>query len=247
MIYSEKEARTRACIFCQNIFDTIPYKDKFICKECQKELGANFNLNLFSAMDFIWKNMREEEYRKKINEFETEITKPSADLIILALLIAKPQSTSELQWNIKRKPIYKNKDIIDFVGSCVYDKVKSLEKKEYIEEENKQIKRYKITEKGIYYFYKGLIKKINGSLGNCIIRFNSTIYLMDYIDNKEKLKYLDNIKSLILNESKRVESEAYRDGYTNRIMYNQKRCILDALLQWVTETEFDIKIEGNEI
>lgn len=66
---------------------------------------------------------------------------------------------------------------------------------------------------------------------------------MDFIENKEKLIYIDNIKSLILKEKDDIKDELFSDGYTNRIMYNQKRCILDALLQWVTETEFDLMIE----
>ena len=41
------------------------------------------------------------------------------------------------------------------------------------------------------------------------------------------------IKSVILKEKDDIKDELFSDGYANRIIYNQKRCILDALLQWV--------------
>lgn len=65
-----------------------------------------------------------------------------------------------------------------------------------------------------------------------MMKMKKSVY--DYLHkDKEKLKYLDKIKLVILKEKDDIKDELFSDGYANRIIYNQKRCILDALLQWV--------------
>lgn len=252
MIFNKEENRLERCIFCNSIYDLVAYKGKYLCKKCQDELSKDFKINWISVSEYLENNM----VKEKIKELEVEKRKTSLDLIILALLIERTQYAGEIEKNIRSKEIFKNKEIIDFPASSVYQKVIDLEKKGYIESEEtivttrlnsrRNVREYSITDKGKEYFHKALYEKTRGSLGNCIIRFNSTIYLMDYIENNERLKYLDNIKSLILREIEDIKNEDFSDGYTDRIMYNQKRCILDALLQWVIESEFDIRIEEEQ-
>lgn len=248
----EDDNKYNKCIFCNNILDLSQFRGKYVCKHCQDELSKDFKLNFFTVAEYLENNT----VKEKVKELEIQKRKSSLDLVILASLIEIPQYAGELEKNIKSKDIFKNKEIIDFPASSVYQKVKDLEKKGYIESEEstivtknyerRDVREYSITQKGKEYFHKALCEKIKGSLGNCIIRFNSTIYLMDYIENNERLKYLDNIKSLILREIEDIKNEGFSDGYTDRIMYNQKRCILDALLQWVIESEFDIRIEEEQ-
>lgn len=210
-----------------------------------KRFHNNNNKKITNKIDLTI-NKKDKEY----NEDEMIKWHSSMDLVILELLVNKDkQCAGEIERNIKSKPVYRDKRLINFVASSAYGKVKELENKGYVKgtqrklTKKKEIREYSITEKGKNYLNRLLIGKIENSIGNYLINFNYTIFLMDYIDNKEKLKYLDNIKSEVLRKKDINEQESYDEGYTNRIIYNQKRCILDALLQWIIETEFDLKIE----
>lgn len=171
----------------------------------------------------------------------------SLDLIILGNLKQKPQHIGEMRRNLKNKYIHK---VIRFSLGTLYDKIKELERKEYVigekkEQKGQEIIVYSITSEGEKFFERILGERIRHYEPNIFIDINELIVNFDFINKKDQLKYFDYIKDELEKKKQKFYQNKNLVLYIDKMIFRQQIKVINALEEWITEEKNEILLEQN--
>ena len=163
-------------------------------------------------------------------------------LVMLWELKRKPQHIGEMKRNLKNKNIHK---VIRFTLGSMYMKVKEFEKKEYVvgekrEEKGKEIIVYSITPKGINFFEKVLHGRFFHYETNIYVDANELIVNFEYINKKDQLNYLDEIKNELGKKKEKLYQNKNFVSCTDKMIFRQQIKVISALEEWIEDEKNEI-------
>lgn len=170
------------------------------------------------------------------------------DLILLGLIKGHPQSAYDIKKNIKYRHISR---WIRISEQSIYKKVLQLESKEYISshiEKNGNMPDktiYTITEKRNTHF-KELMNEISNKDISIFLDFNAIIMNLNFIDTKEQLVIVSNIKEKILQLKETLDVRLLERGHipeTGKAIFRQQISLVNVLEKWITDFENKLKEE----
>ena len=180
----------------------------------------------------------------------------SIDLVILGMVLEKPQSAYELQKDIE----YHNFSRWTKISvPSVYKKVLQLKEKGYLASDVVKGERY--AEKAIYSvtdagkaYFETLMDTIAGQDVPLTFDFNVVVTNLNKLDRPHALALVEKLRSSIL--ASMVNNEAYAQRYADiplvgRTIFDQQRLLYQALLEWLDAfsaqfTEEGIASDGEE-
>ncbi len=170
----------------------------------------------------------------------------SIDLVILGMVIEKPQSAYEIQKDVENHHLSRWTKIS---VPSVYRKVIELNKKGYLQSDVVKGDRfadkaiYTVTDSGKRYFEELMSSHASQSVP-LLFDFNVVITNLNKIDKKEALKLVSKLKSSIQTSAK--NSENYAAEYANipivgRTIFDQQTRLYNSLLEWLDDFERQFK------
>ena len=163
------------------------------------------------------------------------------DFIVLGMINEQPRYAGEIYNIIRERKIH---HILNFTPSSIYPKVNNLEHKGYIAGKNEQylnrnveVRRYTITKTGKDAFEESINEQIYKKL-DIYSDFKETIFLLDYIDRKQRMDFFERVKNIVLEEKSKIHN-IYIDKdiicYSDRVNFGIKEEQLIALENWISD------------
>lgn len=172
----------------------------------------------------------------------------SIDLVILGMVIEKPQSAYELQKDVEYHHLSRWTKIS---VPSVYRKVVELSKKGYLKSDVVKGDRfadkaiYSITDSGKRYFEELMASHAMQSVP-LLFDFNVVITNLNKVSETDALKLISKLKSSIKTSAKTNENYAteYADiPLVGRTIFDQQRRLYNSLLEWLDDFEKQFKKE----
>lgn len=173
----------------------------------------------------------------------------SIDLVILGMVLEKPQSAYELQKDIE----YHNFSRWTKISvPSVYKKVLQLKEKGYLASDVVKGERY--AEKAIYSvtdagkaYFKTLMDTISEQDVPLTFDFNVVVTNLNKLDRPRALALVEKLRGSIL--ASMVNNEAYAQRYANiplvgRTIFDQQQLLYQALLEWLDAFSAQFTEEG---
>lgn len=172
----------------------------------------------------------------------------SIDLVILGILLEKPQSAYDIQKDVEYHNLTRWTKIS---VPSIYRKVIQLNEKEYLASNivkgNKFADKavYSITDKGRTYFEELMSEYANQEV-SVLLDFNVVITNLNKMDKQKALSIIAQLRANILNSTK--VNEGYAEEYENiplvgRTIFEQQKLLCCALLDWIDNFEAKFKKE----
>lgn len=173
----------------------------------------------------------------------------SIDLVILGIVLEKPQSAYDIQKDVEyhRFPMWTKISI-----PSIYRKVIQLNEKGYLQSDIVKGERfadkaiYSITEKGKDYFEQLMVDYANQHVP-ILFDFNVVITNLNKMDKSKALELVTQLRSSIV-ASKQANNK-YADEYyshlplVGRTIFDEQQLLYNALLEWIDTFERQFKEE----
>lgn len=173
----------------------------------------------------------------------------SIDLVILGIVLEKPQSAYDIQKDVEyhRFPMWTKISI-----PSIYRKVIQLNEKGYLQSDIVKGERfadkaiYSITEKGKDYFEQLMVDYANQHVP-ILFDFNVVITNLNKMDKSKALELVRQLRSSIV-ASKQANNK-YADEYyshlplVGRTIFDEQQLLYNALLEWIDTFERQFKEE----
>lgn len=172
----------------------------------------------------------------------------SIDLVILGMVLEKPQSAYEIQKDVEYHHLSRWTKIS---VPSVYRKVVQLSEKGYLKSDILKGNRfadkavYSVTDSGKKYFYELLNEHAARSVP-LLFDFNVVITNLNKINKEEALALICKLKASI--QASAAANENYAAEYADiplwgRTIFDQQRLLYNSLLQWLNNFESRFKNE----
>lgn len=171
----------------------------------------------------------------------------SIDLVILGMVLEKPQSAYDIQKDVEYHhfPMWTKISI-----PSIYRKVIQLNEKGYLQSDIVKGERfadkviYSITEKGKAYFEQLMTDKANQRIP-LLFDFNVVITNLNKMDESKAMELVMQLRNSITT-SKRTNDEYAAEYYSNlplvgRTIFDQQQLLYNALLEWLDKFERQFK------
>lgn len=171
----------------------------------------------------------------------------SIDLVILGIVLEKPQSAYDIQKDVEyhRFPMWTKISI-----PSIYRKVIQLNEKGYLKSDIVKGERfadkaiYSITDKGKEYFEKLMVDYANQQV-TILFDFNVVITNLNKMDKAKALELVTQLRESIM-ASKQTNNK-YADEYysylplVGRTIFDEQQLLYNALLEWIDTFERQFK------
>ncbi len=166
----------------------------------------------------------------------------SIDIVILGMIIERPQSAYEIQKDVDYHHFSRWTKIST---PSVYRRVLKLNNEGYIQSDIVKGKRaadkavYSITEKGRAYFER-LMEQYAAKQIPLLFEFNMVIANLNKVERGRALELIDRIRQNIgiSAENSAQYANEYKDiPLVGRTVFDQQRCVYSALSSWLDEFE----------
>lgn len=170
----------------------------------------------------------------------------SIDLVILGMVIEKPQSAYEIQKDVEYHHLSRWTKIS---VPSVYRKVVELNKKGYLKSDVVKGDRfadkaiYSVTDSGKRYFEELMSSHVSQSVP-LLFDFNVVITNLNKLNKTDALKLVSKLKSSIQTSAKTNENYAieYADiPLVGRTIFDQQTRLYNSLLEWLDDFERQFK------
>lgn len=170
----------------------------------------------------------------------------SIDLVILGIVLEKPQSAYDIQKDVEYHHLSRWTKIS---VPSIYRKVLQLHEKGYLQSETVKGDRfadktvYSITDLGIKYF-KQLMASYASQAVPMLFDFNVVIANLNKIDKEEALDLVSELRNNILCSAQLNEkySAEYPDiPLVGRTIFDQQKLLYESLLKWLDAFEIQFK------
>lgn len=171
----------------------------------------------------------------------------SIDLVILGMVLEKPQSAYDIQKDVEyhRFPMWTKISI-----PSIYRKVIQLNEKGYLQSDIVKGERfadkaiYSITEKGKAYFEQLMTDKANQQIP-LLFDFNVVIANLNKMDKSKAMELVMQLRNSITT-SKQTNDEYVAEYYSHlplvgRTIFDQQQLLYNALLEWLDKFERQFK------
>lgn len=171
----------------------------------------------------------------------------SIDLVILGMVLEKPQSAYDIQKDVEyhRFPMWTKISI-----PSIYRKVIQLNEKGYLQSDIVKGERfadkaiYSITEKGKAYFEQLMTDKANQQIP-LLFDFNVVIANLNKMDKSKAMELVMQLRNSITT-SKQTNDEYVAEYYSylplvGRTIFDQQQLLYNALLEWLDKFERQFK------
>lgn len=170
----------------------------------------------------------------------------SIDLVILGIVLEKPQSAYDIQKDVDYHHLSRWTKIS---VPSIYRKVVQLNEKGYLQSDIVKGDRfadkaiYSITEKGRFYFEQLMDTYANEPVP-LLFDFNVVITNLNKMDKEKALELVANLRNNIAASAKSIDE--YADKYADiplvgRTVFEQQRLLYRSLLEWLDEFESQYK------
>ena len=173
----------------------------------------------------------------------------SIDLVILGMVLEKPQSAYDIQKDVEyhRFPMWTKISI-----PSIYRKVIQLNEKGYLQSNIVKGERfadkaiYSITEKGKEYFEQLMLEYANQQIP-ILFDFNVVITNLNKMDKSKALELVAQLRNSIAS-SKQVNNDYADEFYSNlplvgRTIFDEQQKLYHALLEWIDTFERQFREE----
>lgn len=173
----------------------------------------------------------------------------SIDLVILGMLLEKPQSAYEIQKDIEYHHFSRWTKISI---PSIYKKVHQLKEKGYLKSQVKKGSKftkkavYSITDEGKSCFFQ-LMKDCVDQPVSFVFDFNVVITNLNKIEKDKALELIDELRNRITSSSQenRQYADLYRDiPLVGKTVFKQQQLLYNSLLQWLDDFETQFKLGG---
>ncbi len=170
----------------------------------------------------------------------------SIDLVILGMVMEKPQSAYEIQKDVEYHHLSRWTKISI---PSVYKKVLQLAQKGYLSSRTvkgakfAQKALYSITDQGKAYFHQLMNDCIDHPI-SFLFDFNVVVTNLNKMEKQDALHLVDKLRNQILSsaQNNRQYASCYRDiPLVGRTIFEQQRLLYDSLLQWLDAFELQFK------
>lgn len=172
----------------------------------------------------------------------------SIDLIILGIVLEKPQSAYDIQKDVEYHNLSKWTKIS---VPSIYRKVLQLKEKGYLE--SKIVKGNKFADKSIYYitekgkeYFNELMSSYASQSVPLLFDFNVVIANLNKVSADEAIKLIFQLRNSIQTSAKAIEdySIQYADiPLTGRTIFEQQKLLYNSLLEWLDNFEVQMSHE----
>lgn len=171
----------------------------------------------------------------------------SIDLLLLGLIIEKPQSAYELANSIEKKHL---NSILKISQPAVYKNCKKLFKNDMLEgiaQKDSDLPEkinYTVTKKGKSFFYE-LMKGFSNEMKPFYFEHNAFIWSLEKLNYEEGLQMLVNLQKSIEESKDWITNHeaivAETGDFGTKALVKQYRMIISIMAQWIAETITDYK------
>lgn len=171
---------------------------------------------------------------------------PAIDLVILGMVLEKPQSAYDIQKDVEYHHLSRWTKIS---APSIYRKVLQLKQRGYLQSKTEKGDKfaekavYSITEAGKEYF-QHLMNVYAAERPPLLFDFNVLITNLNKLDKGEALRLIKQLRSSI--SAAALENDGYAASYANiplvgRAIFQQQHLLYNALLEWLDAFENDFK------